>query len=365
MCPTCDRETRVCVRCGKPVPRAGRKTPEGVCCLSCAPHFRPKERCDECGSPSSQLTRINGEGPRLCLSCRNSRTHGTCSWCHRYRPVETRAEDGRFFCASCSDEKRPVHVCPGCGTSVPGAGSGSCRACIVKAKVAVCIEAEKRSNLLRWTEPVLDRYGETVAAVPTATNIPERITKAAGALARIAGEFEASTLTHADLARLFGPTRLRPLKSLIDVLMAHCACARKPSAIAAVNAATKIESLLLQGADEETTNILRGYLTWLQRRPKRVSPRTTYGYLRAANAFLGTQRFTSLEDLEPSRLNGYAHRHKGDRGNLTSFARWLSEETGKSFAVPAPRRTNPKTLEERAIQKKIRIIAGGQNPASS
>lgn len=132
-CGQCRRSVRACVRCGKPVPRAGiRIGTEAVACPSCAPNFRESEACSCCGRLTSRLT-WGGEGnlvSRICEPCRNRPTHSTCAHCRRYRAVAGLMESGSPHCIDCGPSGVVWHECPGCGISIVGKGRGHCRSCL-------------------------------------------------------------------------------------------------------------------------------------------------------------------------------------------------------------------------------------------
>lgn len=133
LCGGCQRAGRACARCGKAVPKAGKRLDgEAVACPSCAPYFREKEPCSSCGRLSSKLT-WRGEGDliwRVCEPCRIESSHATCVHCRRHRAVAGTSEAGAPYCIDCGPLGLTWHSCPGCGVSVAGKGRGRCRSCL-------------------------------------------------------------------------------------------------------------------------------------------------------------------------------------------------------------------------------------------
>ncbi len=130
-CARCAAAARTCVRCDKPVPRAGRRVPGGVVCLSCRPYSHPPMPCERCGRASRALSlERDPESMRICERCAKRDTHATCAFCRRHRAIAGRTQEQRPYCAGCGPSGENVHECPGCGTSVRGGGSGQCRGCL-------------------------------------------------------------------------------------------------------------------------------------------------------------------------------------------------------------------------------------------
>lgn len=131
-CRQCAATARTCVRCDRPVPRAGRRVGDGVACPSCRPFFAPRQACQSCGELSATLSQGAGatEAMRWCPKCLTAETHATCTHCGRYRQVAGHDAEGRAHCSPCGLEGGVSHPCPGCERDVPGSGAGRCRACL-------------------------------------------------------------------------------------------------------------------------------------------------------------------------------------------------------------------------------------------
>ena len=131
-CKSCVVAARTCIRCDRPVPRAGLRVGNGVVCPICYPKFAAKAACESCGQLSGALNRRAGDpdAPRLCQRCSTADTHATCVHCGRHRRIQGRTEAGRPYCEPCGPQGVLCHACPECGVLVRGLGSGRCRACL-------------------------------------------------------------------------------------------------------------------------------------------------------------------------------------------------------------------------------------------
>ncbi len=116
ICKTCQAAGRSCLRCGKPVPRAGLTLPEGVVCRCCARYFKKPEPCAICGEPSVHLARDSrlGFDQPACPKCRR-RYHTTCACCGKHRPPAGSDSQGRSICKDCVALDGAPYICPKCG----------------------------------------------------------------------------------------------------------------------------------------------------------------------------------------------------------------------------------------------------------
>lgn len=137
-CKRCEAKHRTCVRCDRPVPRAGLRVDAGVVCPSCRPHYLEPKPCERCGKLSQRLSRRSDDPLRLvvCDRCRTKDTHANCCYCRRHRAVAGRLIDGLPYCATCGPAGRTTHPCPECAAPVVGGGTGRCRSCLNHAALA-------------------------------------------------------------------------------------------------------------------------------------------------------------------------------------------------------------------------------------
>lgn len=155
-CRTCAAAERTCVRCDKPVPRAGRRVPGGVVCPSCRPHFTSGRPCEQCGRVSVKLSRRSDDPVclRVCQHCANECTHATCTFCRRHRKIAGRTAEHHPFCGACGSTGASTHACPSCGVVLAGSGEGRCRSCLniagLEREVKLQILSLSRDDCRHW-----------------------------------------------------------------------------------------------------------------------------------------------------------------------------------------------------------------------
>lgn len=129
LCRTCRVKGRVCMRCGKPVPRSHYRAPDGgVSCKACRPMVVDPTACTYCGNVARRVTRdVKAGFPEpACEQCRRAHFF-TCPQCRKYRERAGRDSHGREVCAGCLAE--PEFICPEC--KLPGMRhtKARCRKC--------------------------------------------------------------------------------------------------------------------------------------------------------------------------------------------------------------------------------------------
>ena len=130
LCRACEKSSRVCIRCARPVPRAGLIFNGKPVCPSCAPHFREARPCPRCEKPSTRLSRVVGMTDEpVCDACRRQLTCATCSVCGKHRERYALSAGGKPLCKRCAAEPSANHPCPDCGTTVGGSGATPCMPC--------------------------------------------------------------------------------------------------------------------------------------------------------------------------------------------------------------------------------------------
>lgn len=160
-CRQCVIKDRVCVRCAKPVLKAGMLTEHGnPVCPSCVPYFLTKQRCPGCGEMASRLSRAMRYGidEKICNKCRDRLTHKSCSRCGKYRAVMGYTEHEKPLCQHCLPDVQANHSCPGCGKIMPGLGKAQCTACLNWARLSKEVSLYRLSFEQEWVGELLEYF---------------------------------------------------------------------------------------------------------------------------------------------------------------------------------------------------------------
>ena len=74
VCDSCIRGKRTCMRCDKPVPQAAKLVGKRAVCNTCAPYFRERRHCANCGKLSFRVSASLSSGieGQICDSCRTA-----------------------------------------------------------------------------------------------------------------------------------------------------------------------------------------------------------------------------------------------------------------------------------------------------
>jgi hypothetical protein len=258
----------------------------------------------------------------------------------------------RFVCTDCVNGA--THACPDCGAELAGKGTGACRDCLGKRQANKALERFRPGLKFPWLAQILEKHATRIANISSARNIPARIDNAAAFLKRVGEAIDdPQKVTHAALLEVFGAEKLRRQKGIVGDLLEFAGERRDATAVARDAEQRRLKALDEKVSLEPWAPITDAYRLWLRSRPKAIAERTERLYLAAAQRFLGAIEAQSVDEIEEKNLAGFAHRHKGYRASLRSFATWLETTTGRKFEIQKARRTAPKQLEERAIRKTV------------
>ena len=174
LCKQCKTLDRECIRCGKPVPRAGLTLDCGVACPSCAKHYKPPGRCANCGKVTIYLARDFKLGfyEPVCNSCRG-KDNKTCAQCGKYRAVFKRLVNGKSLCRRCVDEGDSPFLCPLCGQEGKRHSAKKCEACywlgryesLLKQGLSRLNTQWVRGGLVGYADELKSQVGEKRAAL--------------------------------------------------------------------------------------------------------------------------------------------------------------------------------------------------------
>lgn len=334
VCFACEVATRICLRCEKPVPRAGLLVSGKAVCPSCAPYFRPSQSCSQCGKESARIASAPSIGitEKICDSCRNKATHETCAVCRKYRKVAKTTDRGAF-CGRCAEDENLSHPCPTCGDPVAGAGSARCRVCLNRENIAQ--EVRLSSALFRntWAAALWSGFGHWIQqrnpGSPRALTVVrshqiffERLDSCFSIVEEITAE---------SLLRVFGTTDLR--RHLLASEFVATRLNLEITAEAKRDCADfdRITALLSSAKRTPHEQLVEGYSKYLDGLD--LTPRTTRMYLSTASAFCVDEQ-VGAAPWTPGQLDRYLKKNIGARNNLSRFVIFCRDTLRWDVAMP-------------------------------
>lgn len=336
VCAVCTASMRTCLRCEKPVPRAGLMINERPICPSCVPYFKEPQQCARCERVTSRLSTMPSAGifEKICDSCRNRHTHATCSVCRKYRKVGSRLENSAALCTDCVRDSTATHACPDCKTLLPGLGKSRCRACLNR--IAVEREVKLTATLFRqeWVAILWSRFATWMhARSPANPKLLGMIQRHQPFFERIdAGFASAMELTGAVLLQMFGTAALRrhplPTAFLAEQLDIHVDSSDKED----VAEFSRINELLISAKGEPWCELLHVYHRALM--TCEVSLRSVRMYLSSAAHFCASAKIGS-EAWVGGALERYLDAKPGARNNLSRFVSFCRQTQGWAVHMPA------------------------------
>lgn len=142
LCKSCSAKGRTCLRCGKPIVKAGLTVDGGVVCSPCARHYHEPRLCAVCGSASIHLSRDRrlGFDQPACPKCRRS-DHATCSCCGKHRLPAGYDHAGRPLCRHCLKNAGTPFICPLCGHEGKRHSASRCVDCYWSERLSFEVDA--------------------------------------------------------------------------------------------------------------------------------------------------------------------------------------------------------------------------------
>lgn len=336
VCGACERSARRCVRCEKPVPRAGCTVPNGVACASCAPYFRSEAPCGGCGVYSRRLSSCPdlAEG-RLCDTCRNRATHATCGHCRRYRVRAGVLASGAAYCATCGTDGVSSHACPDCGADQPGLGEGRCRACLNAYKLDQ--EASLAAHALNrdWAHQALLEFGRwLVRRQPDDPKLVGTFRRHIRFFERIDAAFPShQAINPNELLDLFQVSGLRthllPMRFLGERFGIHVSDAEKGQHVEQA----RINDLLRRCKGSRWAADVAAYRDDLAERGRPL--RTQRLYLATTVQLLTSARVDQPAQLNAGHLRAHLLKTPGSRNNLRPFLRFLRDAGYNELSLPS------------------------------
>ncbi len=343
ICGACERETRTCMRCDKPTPRAGLLVNGKAVCNSCAPYFRTPGICTRCGDSSSRLSRIKDvcDDP-VCEKCRRDLIYATCKHCGKHRRIHSIGPDGSAFCKPCTEQPLVSHTCPDCGNDVPGAGAAACHPCshrrTLRRKSKILGLQFRNVHLQKiWREftewlivggktsvvlAALQRYAEPLVKIDHHVNESDKINNQHLSIALTAEDLRKAGL----LAEYL--TEIGVLKSGSAERATWSDKKRIRTAIAEVKGAAFLSDI-------------EAYVTHLETNKTTLTARTMRMYVRAAVELMKFARVDSAGKLTGEILNAFIRKCPGYRASLSAWLRFLNERRGICLTLNAKKNGKP------------------------
>ena len=351
ICRQCDRETRRCLRCERPVRQKAARLVDGQpICGSCARYFVQPEPCAWCGVESVHLSRAPrlGINDKICNSCRNKLTHRSCRTCRRYRPVAGLLPDGKPHCEACTPGAEQIHVCPGCGSMLAGGGQGRCTACLNRERInrdaAVQVLALERD----WSRAAYLNFGQWL--------LEEKQHKPN--LAKVfAGHFsffgrldiavaDPGTLRGNGLLETFSVAELRKHNLPVRFLKSHIGVDLDEAAKVEQVEWSRITEKLLASRRAPYAAVLKRYVRWLD--DQGTPMRTIRLYLTAASQLCTVEALGESGQCTDAQLQHFLRRHPGARASLF---RWLTfGRKVLGWEVTMPQRSSGKDRAPRTVR---------------
>lgn len=340
ICKSCACHDRSCLRCGKPVPRAGIKVGNQVACASCAPHFRKAEPCERCQQPSSKLSRIVGvTEQRICPTCRSKELNATCSSCGKHRPRYAITSSGKSVCKTCAEAPDTVHACPDCGASVGGPGDAPCLSCGFVRSLR-----RREAGLSK-----LLKHASSVSLLAAFSNWCTRTNHSSKALAGFDGY--AAAIAHLDaalsddaivdqalVAAQFSQEELRRT-GLFAQFMADVGLHPPPQLLKDQTENKKLAVLLTGIRGEIFEKQIRSYVTDLESREQPLSRRSIRSYVEAAIRLWASANARNAKTLTQDELEAFLRRQPGYRNSVSSFLGFLSASKATPVRLKVPDET--------------------------
>lgn len=336
VCSACTTATRTCLRCEKPVPRAGLLVDGRAVCPSCVRYFKEPEKCARCDRVTPRLSTMPSAGvfERICDSCRNRHTHATCSLCRKYRKVGRRGEDAAPICTDCVGNEDVTHACPGCGVEMPGKGASRCRACLNRAAIDREVRLTTTIFAHEWVAILWSRFSNWVyGRSPGNPKILDIVRSHQAFFERVDAAFESALdLTGSALLRVFGTAALRrhllPVQFLAEQVDIHVHSEAKSQA----SEFDRINETLIAAKRTTWNEIIHAYHQVLVASP--LAPRSVRMYLATAAAFCA-HADVGVKAWSHGVLEGYLKDKPGTKNSLSRFVSFCRNSRGWDVHMPA------------------------------
>lgn len=357
ICSKCANHGRVCLRCEKPVLRAGRIVNGKPACPSCAKYFQEMRVCTRCGKVARSLSRIIGvtEDP-VCPACRRQLVCATCSVCGKHRERFAVSADGKPLCKKCAANPYASHDCPDCSRPVGGSGNHPCLECsvirAVRSQAAALLKIFERSEVA----DLFRQFIEWAISEKKQSRVSSRIGFLAEALLRIERSMKGTAPLDSDAITAALTTEEIRRIGLLGVFLAR----RGLLTVTAEERRDQSEARrLVTALSELRGNVgeqLREYHMWLGSSERPLSARTLRLYVRAAIEFVRYAEVDQLEGLTLEHLRRFLKAKPGHRASLAAFTKFLKLRLDVFLTLP-PKRIKKRETVLNAVPGIKRLLA--------
>jgi hypothetical protein len=345
VCRKCEKTGRVCIRCERPIVKAGMLSAGKPVCPSCVPHFRDLAPCAACGKPSARLSAMPSVGihEKVCDSCRNKETHKTCSICRKYRKVNGVTNDGKPFCSACQPGTAVTHQCPVCNVEVPGNGSAKCRSCLNFAQISHETDLVVLTLTRDWSKTLCRQFADWLyQRHPDKPKLIQVARSHQIIFERIDAQFlRLQDVTAHNLLEVFGTSELRKHLLASQFLTETLGLAMTAELKAESADLERIRSKLLESKKSPWGRILERYASWLL--DSGIPVRTRRLYLATAEAFCQSVKFSEEGPWSDDSIEHFLRKKPGLRANLFKFVGHCSRAYGWQVKMP------PRSVTQRRL----------------
>lgn len=340
-CRACRLGNRLCVRCAKPVQRAGKLVPEGAVCPSCAKYFHEPKPCPVCNHVSHRLARDfqNGYREPVCERCRR-KNFVTCVECVKHRRAVSVNHAGKSICAACAERQGAPFICPTCNRPGRRHSKERCERCYWKERSALRYEEHETRFAHAWVKKEFHRFFDELFDYYGGKIIVRRLTRYAEFFAAIDKHFtQRAELSYRGLIERLGRNLVHGNAVAMSFFIKRGLVEELPAwEREAIQGNTSQTKLLDRAASKPYHSLLvafhRSLVSVSQRyqhrgwtrgkhRPK---PRTITVSLQAAQAFLDflpAEVVTNIRQLNQVDLDRFLEQYPGYANALRTFLLYL------------------------------------------
>jgi len=354
VCTKCENAKRVCVRCERPVPKAGMIFQGKPVCSSCAPYFREPKRCPRCDRLSTRFSRVIGvTDVAVCNRCQRELTCATCSVCGKHRVRFSVTAEGKPLCRKCTENPDATHLCPDCGTTVGGSTNSPCFKCSMIRSLRKKAKALERSLATSQGKELLEGFAEWAIERDKVNKALSKIAMAADMIARLEHASGGEGALSSDLFRNTFTTEEIRVGGLFSMYLAEIGILTDSATRRSeISDQRRIDGLLRDANDKPWGNLIAKYSEYLNSPEKKIQIRTKRVYLRAAFELIDFVDVADVKEMTQEQVRSFLRRRPGHQASLYPCLHFL-----RTIGVKVPalqRRNESKGASVQAVARSAR-----------